>query len=94
MRADRRDANEAELVAFWRQMGCVWIPMHPGQGFDGLLVDRSGLYIVEIKNPKTGVHLTKCERDLRDAVENIGGTYYVISTLQLAAALIGLEVSA
>ena len=92
MRADRRDANEALIVAYWRQAGCIWIPMHPGQGFDGLLIDFSGLYIVEIKNPKTASHLTKCERALQDAIQEIGGAYNVVSTLHEAAALIGLAV--
>jgi hypothetical protein len=90
MRANRRDANEAEIVEFWRRMGCVWIPMKPGQGFDGLLIDRMGLFIVEIKG--VGGKLTECEKDLMDKVESLGEEYYIIRDLQDAALLIGLTI--
>ena len=89
---NRRDSNEAELVAFWRAAGCLWIPMNRLAGFDGLLVDRSGLYIVEVKRPGHA-NLTQAERELRDKVEDMGGCYNVVQTVQDAARLIGLEVS-
>ena len=92
MRANRRDKNEAEIVAFWRQMGCIWIPMVPGQGFDGLLIDRSGMYLVEIKNPEASWSLTPAELELSRRVEDISGEYHVIETLEAAAQLIGLSV--
>ena len=89
---NRRDANEAEIVVFWRQIGCIWIPMKPGQGFDGLLIDRSGMYIVEIKNPEVSWNLTDDESSLAHAVEELGGEYNVIQTLKEAAELIGLSI--
>jgi hypothetical protein len=89
---NKRDANEAEIVAFWRQVGCIWIPMKPGQGFDGLLIDRSGMYIVEIKNPEVSWHLTDDESCLSRAVEELWGEYHIVETLKSAAALIGLSI--
>ena len=91
MRADRRDANEREIVAFWRSVGCVWIPMHPGQGFDGLLVARNGVHIVEIKNGEKPWKVTQAEEDLSRQVYFIGQEYHIIETLEAAAHLIGLE---
>ena len=93
---NRRDSNEAELVAFWRAAGCLWIPMNRLAGFDGLLVVPtkigSGLFIVEVKRPGHA-NLTQAERELRDKVEDMGGCYNVVQTVQDAARLIGLEVS-
>jgi hypothetical protein len=83
---NRRDGNEAELVAYWRSRGCLWIPMSRLTGFDGLLATTSGLYIVEIKQP--GGQLTKAERARRDEIEALGGEYHVIRTLEDAAELI------
>jgi len=88
---NKRDANEPELVKFWRDAGCVWIPMNRLAGFDGLLVDTSGMYIIEVKQP--GKQLTMAERARRDEVEALGGDYHVIHNIQEAAALIGLEVA-
>lgn len=92
MRANRRDVNEREIVDFWRQMGCIWIPMVPSQGFDGLLIDRGRLYIVECKNPAVSWKLTPAEMELSRRVEDIGGAYHIIETVEAAAALIGLSV--
>jgi hypothetical protein len=92
MRANRRDNNEALIIAFWRRVGCIWIPMVPGQGFDGLLIARSGTYLVEIKNPETSWSLTPAELELSRRVESIGGEYHIIETLEGAAQLIGLAI--
>jgi hypothetical protein len=91
MYANKRDANEAAIVSFWRQMGCIWIPMKPGQGFDGLLIDRTGMYIVEIKNPEAAWKLTSDELELSLIVEGLGGKYHIVETLESAAKLIGLD---
>jgi hypothetical protein len=92
---NRRDDNEPELVEFWESCGGLWNPWRPGMGADGLLVDRWGWpYIVEVKNPKTGLALTKCEREYRDQVEKRGGKYHVIATLQQAADMIGVALDA
>jgi hypothetical protein len=93
MRANRRDANEAEIVEFWRRMGCVWIPMKPGQGFDGLLIDRRGIIrIVEIKNFALGWSITPAEEKLSNEIEARGAKYYIVESLKAAATLIGLDV--
>jgi hypothetical protein len=89
---DKRDANEKEIVAFLRSMGCIVIRQDRHAGFDLLVIDLSGLYIVEIKNPATAWKLTEAEAELSRAVEGLGGQYHVIESVQGAAKLIGLDV--
>jgi hypothetical protein len=89
---NKRDKNEPEIVKFWRSCGAEWIPMQPGQGFDGLLIDVSGLYIVEIKNSKYAWELTEAESLLSQKVQKMGSEYHVIQSIQDAARLIGLDV--
>jgi hypothetical protein len=86
---NRRDANEAELVAFWKQLGAVWVPGLPG--CDGILLYRGKLHLVEVKMPKEREHLTQAERDLREKAAGQGIEYAVICTLDEAARLIGLD---
>jgi hypothetical protein len=86
---NKRDDNEEEIVEFWRQMGCVWIPMSRTAGFDGVLVDRRiRVFIVEIKNPRVRWKFTEAEKKLR---AEIGNAYHTIFNRADAAALIGLE---
>ena len=66
--------------------------MKPGQGFDGLLIDRTGMYIVEIKNLEGVCHFTDCELALKYEIESLGGTYWAIMNLKQAAELIGLSI--
>lgn len=84
--ANRRDANERELVEFWEAAGCYWIPMLPGAGFDGLLIDGPEMYIVEIKGERCV--LTERERTVKNQVEIRGGSYNVIQTPEQARKLI------
>lgn len=85
-----RDANEAGLVQFWRAMGCHWIPMDRHKGFDGLLVARNGVHIVEIKNPARRWNYTPAEVTRKVEVEKAGGVYNTIETDEQARKLIGL----
>ena len=52
MRAARVDANQAEIVAALRQVGCSVQPLHMvGKGCPDLLVGRSGLNVlIEVKD--------------------------------------------
>ena len=89
---NRRDANEASLVALWERCGCVWVPMPPGVGFDGILLHYfSGIFIVEIKMPGS-YKLTAKEVAMKDKLEAHGITYRIIQTEVDAARLIGADV--
>ena len=90
MRADRRDLNEAEYVSLWHSLGYVWVPMKPGQGFDGLLITPREIMIVEVKNPDHKWKLTKCERDVKEEVERLGQTYHIVEHLEDAEYLAGI----
>jgi hypothetical protein len=91
---NRRDGNEGELLDFLMAQGGYWIQWKPGQGADGLYIDRFGwLYIVEFKRPGN-LKLTDDEKKLRDQVEKRGGKYHVIATMQQAANMIGVALDA
>ncbi len=92
MRANRRDLNEKSIVEFWRARGSLWIPMGPDVGFDGLLVDLSGVYFVEIKNPAESWKLTERETKRAKMLESYGVQYHIIECLEGAAALVGLQI--
>jgi hypothetical protein len=89
--ASRRDKNEKELVDFWRSAGCIWIPLQPGQGADGILIGITGTFIVEVKNPEYMWELTKEESMLKIQMEQCGQSYNIVQTLGDAARLIGLD---
>ena len=88
-RANRRDANEPEIVEFWRACGCLWIPMQPGQGFDGLLISSNGIHMVEIKNGQTNWKVTREENDLWGRMVDLHQDYSIIENLDQAIRLIG-----
>jgi hypothetical protein len=91
-RANRRDANEGPIVAFWRGFGCFWLPLIPGQGADGVLIAQNGIHLVEVKNAQTRWKLTPDELALKAIVEATGQRYNVIETIEDAARLIDREV--
>ncbi len=87
--ADKRDANEKELVSVWRQMHCHWIPMDRNAGFDGVLITPGGgIHIVEVKNPARKWSLTDAEKQTKAEVEARGGSYHVIESVDDAVALV------
>ena len=90
MKADRRDINERKLVDFWKALGFAWIPAKPGQGFDGLLITRLDIHVVEIKNPQRKWKLTDCERKCKEAIERLGQSYNIVETMQDAEDLAGV----
>lgn len=90
MKADRRDANEAEYVELWTGLGYEWIPMKPGQGFDGLLVTPLDIYVVEVKNGERKWELTDCERKTKKRIENLGQEYHICDSLSYAKFLAGV----
>lgn len=52
MRAARTDANQKEIVAALRKVGCTVAPTHMvGDGFPDLVVGRVGInYLLEVKD--------------------------------------------
>jgi hypothetical protein len=81
MTASRRDSNEAEIVAAIRKIGATWVPMDREQGFDGLLLYRGKLHIVEIKHKSTRSHLTDNEWQMKFEAERQGCDYNVICSV-------------
>ena len=90
MRADRRDNNEAEFVGLWHSLGYVWIPMKPGQGFDGLLITPREIMIVEIKNSEHAWKLTRKEQAMKAEVERLGHKYHICDDIEYARYLAGV----
>ena len=83
---DKRDANEKEIVRFFRQCGCVVIRQDRHAGFDLLVIDRDTCYVVEIKRPHEQLSLTVNEQILQ---AEIGKMYHIITSVEEAAKLIG-----
>lgn len=89
--ANKRDANEAELVAIWEAAGCHWHQMREGCGWDGILMTPDGRDLfIEIKNPLYGRRLTYCEMTVKATVDKYfgDGKYLIISTKEEAEALL------
>lgn len=79
--ADKRDANEKELVKIWRQLHCHWIAMDRNAGFDGVLISPfTGVHIVEVKNPMRKWELTEAETMQKQECEARGVIYNIIQT--------------
>lgn len=83
MIAQRRDANEPEIVEALRAAGCYVSRMDKGAGFD-LLVVRDHVYVVEVKLPGKQNNLTPDERKTKAAIEAAGGQYYVVWNVEMA----------
>jgi Holliday junction resolvase len=83
---DKRDANEKEIVRFFRQCGCVVIRQDRYAGFDLLVIDRDTCYVVEIKHTHELDNLTTNEKTLW---ELIGKMYHIVTSVEEAAKLIG-----
>lgn len=88
---DKRDANERDIVLFWRSLGYFWLPMDRHAGFDGILVTRNCVNIVEIKNPAVKWRLTENEKACQEQVEGLGQKYNIVQTLRDASELVGVE---
>lgn len=86
--ADKRDANEKELVQVWRQVHCMWVPMDRNAGFDGVLISPfTGVHIVEVKNPARKWSLTDAEKETKAEVEARGCIYNIVQTVDDAIEL-------
>lgn len=88
--ARRVDANQAEIVAYWREVGATVILLHTvGRDCPDVLVGYGGqTYLAEIKVARTG-RLTAGQRTLQMTWR--GGPIATVRTRADAAALIGLD---
>jgi hypothetical protein len=92
MNAQKRDANEPEIIEFLRGVGTRVQQMDKSDGFD-LLVTCGLHYIVEVKNPARKWALTEAEQKTKDEIESAGGRYYVVTSVEDAARVIGWEIT-
>lgn len=90
----RIDANQPEIVKALRKVGAAWIPTSgdPSIGFDGLVIHRGKVYIVEIKNgrlTRSARKLTDTESKRKAQVEAGGVPYWVIEDEEDALTMLG-----
>ena len=90
MTHSKRDANEAELVRYWRAAGCIWIPQPRENGFDGILVSpHTGIHLVEVKNGQAmWWGLTDPEIRLSKDLERIGSVLNIVTCMEEAEDLV------
>jgi len=91
MNAQKRDANEGEIIDFLRGVGAYVSQMDKSAGFD-LLVVCGLVYVVEVKNPARKWKLTEAEAKTKQEIESAGGRYYIVETVEAAARVIGWEI--
>ena len=87
----KRDANEREMVEAWRALGAVWIPMAQEAGFDGLLLFRGKVHIVEVKDTSQThgkFKLTANEKLTMFMLDNVGVRYEIVWNMEQALALV------
>lgn len=90
MYAQRRDANEAEIIAVLTFAGCYCIQMDKSAGFDLLVIKDDDMYVMEIKAPGKESDLTASERARLEGIVMIGGgNYWVVSSAEQALNIIG-----
>ena len=77
--SDKRDANEAEIIAEFRKHGALVIQMPRSAGYD-LQVHFGGFSLppIEVKNPKSKWKLTESEAALIAECDRRGIEYTII----------------
>jgi hypothetical protein len=95
--AHRTDANQPEIIAAFRKLGCtVAITSSLGNGFPDLVVGKPKLakvVLVEVKDeakPPSARELTDAEKDFRDAW---AGAYAVVTSLADVVRVVKLMLS-
>lgn len=88
--ARKTDANQAEIVAVWRNLGKIWVDTsRQGDGCpDGFLLHRGIWLAIEFKVSKKA-RLKPKQRELHTEVDQKGGKIYIICTVTDALDLIG-----
>jgi hypothetical protein len=80
--AKKTDRSQDAIVAALRDVGATWVPTSgdPRIGFDGIVVFRGQVFIVELKNADdvpSRRELTKQEQKRKWEVERCGGVYHI-----------------
>ena len=95
MYAQRRDANEPEIIRAYRDVGAYVQQMDKDDGFDLLVCFRGQAHIVEVKNPRKQQTreglikmLTENELEVMRAVEATGVRYNIVTNEAEAKAVI------
>ena len=91
MTADKRDANEREIITVARHAGAHVIQMDKNAGFDLLVIHRSGVHIVEVKNPEYKWKFTPAEEAQMRRVEKAGQTYNVVEIAEDMLEVLGMK---
>ena len=80
--ADKRDANEPEIVREFERLGYHVIRMPRTAGFDLLVIGSGQTLIVEVKNPEYSCTLTEKEIEIQQTCNRYGVNYHVISDIR------------
>ena len=79
----KRDTNENDICVAILEHGGFYKKMPEVCGFDLLVVfPKTGVHIVEVKNPSYKWQLTDAEQDMKEDVEHYGGAYHVVETVE------------
>jgi hypothetical protein len=91
MIAEKPDANLREIIAVAQHAGAHVIKMDRNAGFDLLVVHRSGVHIVEVKNPERKWKLTQAEEAQARRVDRTGQTYNVVECAEDMLEVLGMK---
>ena len=90
MNAQRRDANEAGIIAALRAAGAFVQQMDKSAGFDLLVFFQGAIYVMEVKIPGKQNNLTLAEEDRMEMIRVIGEVdYNIVTTPEAALNVIG-----
>lgn len=80
---DKRDKNEAEMIAKFREYHALVIQMPRSAGYD-LQVHFGGFSLppIEVKNPETYWKFTEAEESMRAECEKCGIEYIVLTYVE------------
>lgn len=87
------DANQAQIVAALRRVGCYVLHLHQlKNAFDLLVCWRGQTWCVEVKDgnkPPSRRKLTEGEQGCKDELERVGVGYHIIESVDQALRLVG-----
>jgi uncharacterized protein with PhoU and TrkA domain len=91
MTRDRRDTNQAEIVAAAEKIGAACVQQSRTAGFDILVLYRGKLHVVEIKNGKRWA-LTPNESKMLDECIRQGVEYNIITSVDEMVEMLNKDV--
>jgi hypothetical protein len=81
---NNRDANEREIVDALQAAGCYVQQMDRKDGYDLMVVNHNGIFIMEVKNPLRKWVLTPAELNLSNKMSAHGQRYWIIEYIEEA----------